>query len=327
MYASALDFAGLYTFPNPLSKVPVGAALQADNLTANKDGSAESRRGLARKGNSFGFTVGTYISQWFSYQNHLIANGTDGSLVYDSSSNISLTWSTLTGTYSPPTNFSGAKIRGVEANKNLYLTTSGGVQKMAAYNQIPTNSGAPPGLDGAAALAGDGAGFLGAAEQCAYQVVFGYSDVNGNLILGNPSESILVVNSTIAADNVNITFTVPQGLTTSWFYQIYRTPQTAYNVTPSLNVPPGAEPQLAAQQMLTAGQISALSVTYKDITPDALLDTTLYTNPSQQGALQTNDRPPLSADMCVFNQMMFYANCSTLQSTQISIISVGSPTG
>lgn len=327
MYASALDFAGLYTFPNPLSKVPVGAALQADNLTANKDGSAESRRGLARKGNSFGFTVGTYISQWFSYQNHLIANGTDGSLVYDSSSNISLTWSTLTGTYSPPTNFSGAKIRGVEANKNLYLTTSGGVQKMAAYNQIPTNSGAPPGLDGAAALAGDGAGFLGAAEQCAYQVVFGYSDVNGNLILGNPSERILVVNSTIAADNVNITFTVPQGLTTSWFYQIYRTPQTAYNVTPSLNVPPGAEPQLAAQQMLTAGQISALSVTYKDITPDALLDTTLYTNPSQQGALQTNDRPPLSADMCVFNQMMFYANCSTLQSTQISIISVGSPNG
>ena len=198
---------------------------------------------------------------------------------------------------------------------------------MAAYNQIPTNSGAPPGLDGAAALAGDGAGFLGAAEQCAYQVVFGYSDVNGNLILGNPSERILVVNSTIAADNVNITFTVPQGLTTSWFYQIYRTPQTAYNVTPSLNVPPGAEPQLAAQQMLTAGQISALSVTYKDITPDALLDTTLYTNPSQQGALQTNDRPPLSADMCVFNQMMFYANCSTLQSTQISIISVGSPNG
>jgi hypothetical protein len=327
MYASALDFAGLHTFPNPLAKVPVGAVLQADNLTANKDGSAEGRRGLARKGTSFGFSAGTYVSQWFGYQNHLLASGSDGTLWDDSSGDVSLTWEQRTGTFLPPVNFAGAKNRFVEANKNLFFTTRNGVQKMPTYNTDPILAGAPPGLDGTGALAGAGAGFLGAAKQCAYQIVFGYFDVNGNLILGDPSERILVVNSTGTADNVTLTFTVPQGLTTSWFYQIYRTPQTTYSATPSSNVPPGAEPQLSTQQQLTSGNLSALSVTYTDVTTDELLGAALYTNPSQQGALQNNDRPPLCADMCNFSQMMFYANCSTLQTMTFSLISVGSPNG
>jgi hypothetical protein len=182
-------------------------------------------------------------------------------------------------------------------------------------------------LDGTGALAGDGTGFLLASKQFAYQIVFGYNDINGNLLLGNPSERILVVNSTAGTDNVNLTFTVPQGLTTDYFYQIYRTPQTTYSATPSSNVPPGAEPQLSTQHALTAPQIAALSVVYKDITPDALLGAALYTNPSQQGALQNDDRPPLCADMCAFSQMMFYANCQTLQNMTFSMISVGSPNG
>ena len=256
-----------------------------------------------------------------------MANGSDGSLWYDSSSNISLTWTQTAGTYLPPTNFSGAKIRGVEANKNLFLTTKEGVQKLSSYSASPILAGAPPGLDGTAVLAVAGSGFLGASTQCAYQIVFGYFDANGNLILGNPSERIFIVNPGAGSDNVVLTFTVPLGLTTSWFYQIYRTPQTTYSATPSLNVPPGAEPQLATQQALTGGQISALSVTYTDITPDALLGAALYTNPSQQGALQTNDRPPLSADMAVFNQMSFYANTATLQTMTFNLISVGSPNG
>ena len=176
-------------------------------------------------------------------------------------------------------------------------------------------------------MAGAGSGFLGSDEQCAYQIVFGYTDINGNLNLGNPSERILVVNSTGGSDNVVLTFTVPQGLNTNYFFQVYRTSQTTYSATPSLNIPPGAEPQLATQQTLTSGQISALSVTYTDITPDVLLGAALYTNPSQQGALQTNDRPPLCEDMTVFSQMAFYANCQTLQTMTFNLISVGSPNG
>jgi hypothetical protein len=323
LYASALDFAGLYTFPNPLSKVPVGAAIQADNIVANKDGVAECRRGLAAAGTTLGLSAGQFIDQWFAYQNRLLIHDTTGQLWYDSTGSIG--WSVFGGTYAVPSGAS--KIRGVEANKNYYLATSTGIQKQAAYNATPVLAGVPPGLDGTGVLDVSGSGLLGASQQCAYQIVFGYVDANGNLNLGNPSERILVVNSTGTAQNVVLTFTVPQGLSTSYFYQIYRTPQTTYSATPSLNVPPGAEPQLATQQALTGGQVSGLSVTYTDITPDALLGAALYTNPSQQGALQTNDRPPLAADMCLFSQMMFYGNCQTLQTMTFNLISVGSPNG
>lgn len=306
-----------------MSKVPVGAALQADNLTANKDGVAEIRRGLSAIGTSLNLGVDQFIDQWFAYQNRLLLHETTFGLWYDSDGTHN--WSKFSGSYLAPTGV--MKIKGAEANKNYYLATRAGVEKLSAYNSTPILSGVPSGLDGTGILAGAGTGFLAAAFQCAYQIVFGYFDVNGNLLLGNPSERILVVNGTAGTDNVTLTFTVPQGLTTDYFYQIYRTPQTVYSVVPASNVPPGAEPQLATQQTLTAGQIAALSVTYTDITPDALLGAALYTNPSQQGALQTNDRPPLCNDLCVFSQMVFYASCKTLQSKTLSLISVGAPNG
>jgi hypothetical protein len=332
VYASALDFQGLYTFPNPLSKVPVGACLIADNLTANKDGVAETRRGLAAQGTSLGIVDG-WIQGIFSYQNRLIclSIGSATSLVYDS--NGSLYFSAFTYNYVLSGSYYFAA---VEANKNMYITGiwpwNGPAMytsplKMTAYNTEPVSAGVPPGLDGTGVLGVSGSGFLGANEQCAYQIVFGYVDANGNLNLGAPSERILVVNSTGTAQNVVLTFTVPQGLSTSYFYQIYRTPQTTYSATPSLNVPPGAEPQLSAQFNLTSGQISALSVTVTDVTTDALLGAALYTNPSQQGALQPNTPPPSSSDLCFYSQMMFYANCSTLQTLTFSVISVGSPNG
>ena len=325
MYASALDFQGLYTFPNPLAKVPVGACLIADNLTANKDGVAETRRGMAIAGSAF-FNAGAYMDSIFSFQNNLVGIARDGfpHYYYYCDTTGLLNWANTGSSVSvvPPTG--ATKNHFQEANKNLYVTSISGILKESTVGVSLTPAGVPPGLDGTGVLDVSGSGFLGAAFQCAYQIVFGYVDANGNLNLGAPSERILVVNSTGTAQNVVLTLTVPQGLSTNYFYQIYRTPQTAYSATPSLNVPPGAEPQLSAQLNLTGGQISALSVTVTDVTTDALLGASLYTNPSQQGALQPNDSPPLALDMCLYSQMMLYANCSTLQSLSFSVISVGS---
>ena len=342
MYASALDFQGLYTFPNPLAKVPVGACLIADNLTANKDGVAESRRGFRAVGNGIGVSTPNSpgIQSIIPFQNRLLINGfafgaTESNLAsgmgYDSTGNFA--WSDSGGGlgYWLGPSENGYRLRYQEANKGMYFINAGsgglGVFKLQAYNSTPISAGVSPGLDGTGVLDSSGSGFLGAAEQCAYQIVFGYVDANGNLILGSPSERILVVNSTGTAQNVILTFTVPQGLSTSYFYQIYRTPQTTYSATPSLNVPPGAEPQLSAQINLTGGQISALSVTVTDVTTDALLGAALYTNPSQQGALQPNNTPPFAFDMCAYSQMMLYANCQTIQAVTFSMISVGSPNG
>ena len=308
-----------------MARVPVGALLVADNLVVNRDGIADSRRGVAAVGTSLLLAAGQYIAQWFGYQNRLLQNDSTGRLFYDSTG--ALVWAQASGTFNPPAGAS--KIRGVEANKNFYLSTAAGVYKLAAYNSTPILSGVPGGLDGSAALAGAGSGFLGAAMQCAYQIVFGYTDANGNLLLGTPSERINIINAGGGSDNVVVTATIPQGLSTSYFYQLYRTPQTAYSATPSLNVPPGAEPQLAAQYNIQSTDITNGYVSVTDVTTDALLGTALYTNPSQQGALQPNTPPPLCVDFCFFSQgqMTMYANCFTLQTLTFSMISVGSPNG
>jgi len=323
MYSSALESAGLYTFPNNLSKVPVGALLQADNIVISREGVAESRRGVAKTGTTLGLSGSDFIDQYFSYQNRLLVHDSTGVLSYDSDG--AQTWTAFTGTFDPPASI--AKIKGAESNKNFYFSTDAGIYKMDAYNAQPTTAGAVPALDGTAALAGDGSGFLGASKQCVYQVVFGYTDANGNLILGSPSQRILAVNSTAGDDDVDVTFTVPSECFVGYFYQLYRTVQTDYSATPSLNVPPGAEPQLAAQNDLSSGDISAGTVTYTDITPDELLDTFLYTNPSQEGPTQSNDRPPMANDMCLYNQMMLYADVQSRQNTQFNLISVDAPNG
>lgn len=323
MQVPTLLAAGLYTFPNNLSQVPTGALLQADNIILNKNGTAETRRGTHSVGDSLGLVSPEYISNYFPYQNRLIISDTLGGLWYDSTG--SFNWVQYSGTFFPPATM--PKVHGIEANKNFYFATLDGVYKIDTINAQPVLAGAPQGLDGSGALAGDGSGFLGSMMQCVYQVVWGYTDLNGNLILGSPSERILVVNDTGGSDNVDLTFTVPLGLSTNWFYQVYRTPQTVYSATPSSNVPPGAELQLANQEFLMSGEITAGTVTITDVTTDELLGATLYTSPSQQGPLQANDMPPLCQDFCVFGGMTFYANVQTRQSTQVNLISVGAPNG
>jgi hypothetical protein len=180
LYASVLDFQGLYTFPNPLSKVPVGGCLKADNLVANRDGIAESRRGFNSVGTAVGFTSGNGPLGIFPYQNRLImlAGGfvvDNHTLFYDSTGTFN--WTSFTQSYATPTG-KQSYVSATEANKNLYFFGFGinnkpGTLKMSAYNTEPTLAGVAPGLDGSAALAGAGSGFLGAAFQCAYQVVFG----------------------------------------------------------------------------------------------------------------------------------------------------------
>lgn len=276
-----------------------------------------------------GASVGGPALNFTAYQNAILFTGGSNGFYHGNSPYTS--WFTSSFMF-PPFSLGGSGylspfIRAVEANKNMYFTTEIGIEKITDPTIAPFLAGVPLGLDGSAVLAGAGSGFLGSNTQCAYQIVFGYVDANGNLNLGSPSERILIVNAGGGSDNVTLTFTVPQGLSTAYFYQIYRTPQTVFSAIPANNVPPGAEPQLAAQFALTGGQITALSVTITDVTPDTLLGAALYTNPSQQGALQTNTPPPFANDMCLFSQMMFYANGFTLQTLTFSLISVGAPNG
>jgi hypothetical protein len=308
MLTLQLNNLGLYTYANTVGQVPPGAMVAASNVVIDRPGVVETRRGFKQ----WGTTLTGTIHKLFPYKNRLIAHhGT--TLSYDSDA--AGTWVDYSGTFAPIT---GDQIRGVEANQNFYFTTNNGIYKLDALTTSPYKAGGIPALDTTAAVTG-ATGFLSNLNQCAYRITWVWIDANNNQIEGNPSPSVTILNSSGGTRDVNVTFTIPSDVTTSFYYRIYRTQQST--------VVPGDTFYLAYESQPTAGQIIAKAVTVQDSTPDALLGLLLYTSPGAQGQFQTNDPPPLANDICTFQGMTFYFNCTTIQQFYITLIAVGAPSG
>jgi hypothetical protein len=311
MLALNVKNVGLYTFNNTISDVPPGSMAVAMNGVIDRPNVFETRRGFMQYGTSLSLPV----NQYFSFQNSILVHHAS-TMSYDSDN--AGTWIDYAGTYDPPAGV--PRIRGVEANKNFYFLTSNGVQKLQTLTGTITKSGGIDAIDFTGAVTG-ATGFLANNFQCAYAVVWGYIDANGNEILGNPSMFVYVANTSGGTRNVALTITIPAEVTTSWFYQIYRTVQS------TTSIPPGDNLQLAYQANPTAGEITAKSVAVTDITPDSLLGTFLYTSSAAQGPAATNDTPPLANDICNFQGMTFYFNCTTKQAVYITLLGTGAPNG
>lgn len=301
---------GLYTFSNQLSEVPPGAMSVADNIDIDRPGIAETRRGFDFYGNQ----LPSAAIKGFVYDNTLLWYLENGSLVHDTGSGV---WGTYSGSYFPIT---GSFINTTQSSGNFYWTTNNGVYKLDSLTSVPILAGVPAALDLQGAVSGSGNVILNS-SQVGYQVLFGYTDANDNLELGAPSEFLFVSNSAGSTQNVSLTITIPNGLSTNDFVQIYRTANTN-----SLSVPPGNNFQLAIEHQLTSGEIAAKSLTITDTVPDSLLGAFIYTADGQPSPYP-NSQPPLALDIATFQGMTFYANFSTIQTADITLDSVGSPNG
>lgn len=147
------------------------------------------------------------LNNVFFYQSHLLAVYLTKLVYYTDtgvSPNVTGTENTLSGATvalaSPRTS------RSVQASNNFYFTTDNGVLKIDAYNAKIYQAGIPPGLDISAILLADNGWFDGDSE-AAVRVVFGRRDANANLLLGAPSEQLVLTNSPIA----NVNYTVSGG--------------------------------------------------------------------------------------------------------------------
>lgn len=300
---------GKYTYPNPLSEVPSGALIRALNVILSRPSVIEQRRGI----NNFGNVLANNPTQLYNYQNRIIVHhGT--TLSYDSTGTGN--WTNYTGSFTKPT---GALVmRSFQANKNIYFTTSTGFKKLDVLTGTPVSAGAPAGLDGSGSTTGSG--WFTNNTQVAYRILFGYTDANNNLILGAPSQRIVVSNNSGVATNVSLTFTLPAGLTTSWQYQVYRSPMSA-----DLNTEPNDECALVFTGNPTAGELTAGTVTFTDSVSDALKGEFIYTASSQQGITQANYQPPIATDVTTFKGFTFAANIKSQQTALITLVSVGSP--
>lgn len=186
---------GLFTNPNNLGSVPEGALSVADNINIDRQDIAEPRRGIALYGELGASSITDKAKQLLSYKTRLIAHYAS-KLAFDDGAG---DFTDFNGSYSEVE--AGTKIKSVEANGNLYFTTSEGIKKISATSASSlvstsgfiTQAGGVKALDLRSVLHNE-AGFMTQNSQVAYRIVWGIKDVNNNLILGTPSERVVVSN-------------------------------------------------------------------------------------------------------------------------------------
>jgi hypothetical protein len=317
---------GLFTHPSDLAAVPEGALSEATNVVIDEEDTVSPRRGYNRSNGAF--SDASYRANVLTfYQDYLFAHYSTNLLAYYStildttSSNFrsSGSWTTISGTYSQPD--SDTKIRFAQASKNLYFTSLAGVYKLDAYNSTPRLSGAYKGLDVTASTSASASTWMATAKSVAYRVVWGYKDANTNLITGSPSQREIYTNSSGSTKAVTVRATIPDGVTTSWFFQVYRSSTVDSSATPS------DELGLVYEGNPSSTDISNGYVQIDDITPAELRGATIYTAASQEGLAAGNEQPPQAKDIAVYKNSMFYANTTSRHRYYVTLLSVGGSSG
>lgn len=329
MNYSVLDAKGLYTYNNPLGSQSIpGAMSMATNVNCDEVGITTTRRGFDFYSTQQFTVTNGYITKMFVYKNFLFTSYNAGKFAQDDGTGV---WTTYGSGFTmlPPT---GGFLHQMLAGGNSYFTTSNGIYKLSGINSTaPYPAGAPAALDTQTFVSSQiTSGFLNAQSQAAYSIVWGYTDEENLQIVGAPSYPAYVSNTQSAGANNNanviVVFTVPpfveQNSTLPWFYQIYRTPNTA-----SLSATPGNNYQLVAQDNPTNTDLSNHYVSYSDTVLDSLLGAALYTADGQPDVGNPFGQPPLAIDAAYFSSMAFYANFSTLQDVILTLDAVGATAG
>lgn len=193
-----LRASGLYTFPNHLGAVPQGALLRALNCIINRDGVLESRRGFKIFGSSMTGGSSMTAHKLMVYKERLLRHfGSGAGTTIEFDSDGAGTFTSFSGTFSEVEQ--GLRIKGIEANSNFYFTSSDGIQKISstsAANLATTDvvvAGGAKALDLKTNLH-NSSGFFAQESTVAYRTVWGYKDVNQNVILGTPSARSVIFN-------------------------------------------------------------------------------------------------------------------------------------
>lgn len=187
-YPEIKKFLGLFLQRNSFT-TPDGAMETALNVVINDDDVISKIPGRYQY---FQPGAGT-LNNLFLYQQRLLAIFTDKLSYFTdtgSAPNLTGTETVLSGQTISVT----GRSRSAQESGNLYFTTNNGVLKIDAYTGKIFNAGSPPGLDTTATLDSANGVFTGDSS-VAYRVLFGRRDANDNLILGSPSDTLVLTNS------------------------------------------------------------------------------------------------------------------------------------
>lgn len=314
-----LKASGLYLNPDPLSEVPPGAMAEALNVVIDRPGLVQPRER---------FEAQTMPGALSGYQN-LGVFVFEGDRIVVSRVGSSFKLYNLTEDQEVKDEsaaslaFTIGAIGSFEAAGALFFTGDDGLRKLAAHDDTTAYlAGVPLAPMPKVEASGDASGFLADSDYIAYRVVFGRWD-GSRKIVGPPSSraTFCQVFTPTQTNNVYVTVTLPDGVRAGDFVEVYRS-GTVTAANPSIApAVPGDEMRLKVSIYITADHISAGEVVFYDDDSDGGGGAYLYTNETQQGALQANYRPFGATAATWFNSMAFYGACSTEPRLTLSISS------
>lgn len=206
--SNTIRLKGLYTFGNELVQ-PEGSIYIGDNVNIDEPNVITQRRGF----NDFADLIPsstTRIRQLLQYKDTPIRHVNDTLEYYQNG-----IFNEFDGSYyelDPD-----IRIKYMEANSNLYFTTSDGIKKISALSPSDfssevgyiTNAGVPEAIDVAAKIVYTSSGYLPPLSKVAYKVLFGKKDKNNNLLLGTPTSRYVAINTSqdlFTYERTNLTF-------------------------------------------------------------------------------------------------------------------------
>jgi hypothetical protein len=295
---------GVSTHGNPLTLNPSTLRV-GKNFECVRDGIYRKPRGR----DSYGSGIPNQtIKQFLEYKNRLFIHLDNNSLYYDS--NGTGTFSLKSSSISDPE--SGYKIKFVEQNGNLYITTFDGVKKLDSLTGSLTSAGMPQGEDFDLRLV-TGTWFDNN-KIVAYRCLYSTYDINGNKMFGAPSERQDIENTSGGTKQVSLRVSLPDDVTTSHYLEIYRT-----SIVASGSIPP-EDFQLVYQAKPTSAEIAQGYMVVTDASPEGFRGLELYTNPTQEGIENANTRPPKASSITKYKTFTFFANTESIQRLYFNLI-------
>lgn len=191
-----------------------------------------------------------------------------------------------------------------------------------SYDGLGDNyAGMPRPYDPILSLVGSPGVLLSNNTNTAYRILLYRKTESGRFIYSAPSSRVVISNTSGSTQNVSLSFILPPGGNSGWWYQVYRTTITA------TSVPPNDEMKLVYEAQVSSAQLNSNQVTVVDITPDDIRGADLYTNATQETTSQSNNQPPICQDMCLFKDMGLYANTQNKNNLLITLIGLSAFTG
>ncbi len=307
---------GLFTNFNSLSQVEPGALLKANNVVLDERGIIKPRRGIKYYSSLF-LNLSSRARQLLEYKGRILRH-VENKLAFDDGSGL---FTEFNGNYQDASN--DTRIKGIEYKGNFYITSDSGVKKISSktVGEISSSSiydtGAPIAKGILTSLVAETNGILDANQHTAYRVTWGYTDSNNLLIEGVPSAISTAENPTpYGKFSVDCKIYIPNGITTSYFFRLYRCETRA--TTSSLST----EFRLVFQGNPTSGELAAGYLTYNDNLSEDFRNAgiALYVNPnSGSGEVSANFTPPMATDIALYQNHIFYANTKLKQTKIITL--------